>query len=307
MMFLLLLTGLLSIVYLDARTLKAQDRPLYDRVLEYTPVEWCLLFLAISPVYFFRRHQFLQQLSICSFNDEQRRLSQITEAAGIVVAWVVLMFWGTMISGHLIELYGIYLEELEEALIVSVVSLLLMIFLIYRVSQKSLGEGFLTIVGLRRRGNSLLKLIFFPMFIGISLACVAAGIILNRPETPLTPLTEVLEKTKSSTTLLLFLAVATLFAPLLEEMIFRGYFFSVIRRLRGRVFAIYLISGIFTFLHMGQYWGDWLAICIVGVLGFTLTILREWTGSTISSAVAHYAYNLFIVIIPVILFFGAGR
>jgi len=311
-MILLVFIGLLFIVYLDAKTLRKQNQRHYDRVLEYTPLEWIVLFLAISPIYLLRRYHFLQQLSLVAPTAEQNigseitednRFSQITDATGIVVIWAVFMFWGLIIYEHLAGLYAISLEELEEALIASVFSLFLVIFLIYRVSKKTSADGFLSSVGLIRKGISNFKLIFFPLLLGITLAFIAALIILSRPEIPITPLSEILEKTKSSAALLSFLAVATLVAPLLEELIFRGYFFSVMRRLKGRAVAVCCIAGIFTLLHVGQYWGDWLAICIVGILGIALTLLREWTGSTISSAVTHYAYNVFVVVFSLLLVF----
>ena len=310
-MILFLLVGLIFIVYFDADTLRKQDGQLYERVLEYTPLEWVVLFLAISPIYLSRRHNFLQQISRAVPLPEQsieegHRLIQISNATGIIVIWAVVMFWGLMIYEHIAELYVITLEELETALIASVFSLLLMIFLIYRVNQRTSTQGFFASVGLVRRGISAFKLIFFPLILGIFLAFIAAVIILSRPETPITPLSEILERTKSSAALLAFLAVATLVAPFLEELIFRGYFFAVIRQIKGRVFTICCIAGIFTFFHVGQYWGDWLAICIVGILGVTLTLLREWTGSTISSAVTHYAYNVFVVVFSLLLVFSSN-
>jgi len=314
-MILFLVVGLIFIVYFDADTLRKQDGQLYERVLSYTPLEWTVLFMAISPVYLLRRYHFQQQLSIVASTAEQNigaeitednRLFQITDATGIVVIWAVFMFWGFIIYEHLAGLYAISLEELEEALIASVFSLLLMIFLIYRTNQRTSTQGFFASVGLVRRGISVFKLIFFPLILGILLAFIAAMIVLNRPEAPITPLSEVLERTKSSTALLFFLAVATLVAPLLEELIFRGYFFAVIRQLKGRVFTVCCIAGIFTLLHVGQYWGDWLAICIVGILGVALTLLREWTGSTISSAVMHYAYNVFVVVFSLLLVFSSN-
>lgn len=314
-MTILLLVGLLLVIYLDAETLRKQNQEFYKEVLQYTPSQWTLLFILLSPIYLTRRYQFLQQRPTVVSSDEQiggtqlaehQRLSQITEATGIIVTWVAMMFWGMIIYELVAELYAISFEELEEALLASVSSLLLMTFLIYRINQKTSKERFFVRMGLVKKGISYVKLIVLPLVMGISLASISVFIVLNRPQMPLTPLSEVLEKTKSPTALWLFLAVATLVAPFLEELIFRGYFFSVIRRFKGRFFAICLIGGVFAFLHMGQYWGDWLAIFIVGILGFLLTFLREWTGSTISSTIAHYAYNLFVVLLPLVFFFSSS-
>ena len=95
--------------------------------------------------------------------------------------------------------------------------------------------------------------------------------------------------------------MAICIAPLIEEIVFRGYFFHVLEEWIGVQKAIYVIALTFAFLHVGQYWGDWLAIIMVTVLGFALTLLRAWSGSTIASVITHYVYNGGVTIIPIIM------
>ena len=75
----------------------------------------------------------------------------------------------------------------------------------------------------------------------------------------------------------------------------------MVSKIRGKKFAIYVIALVFAFLHLGQYWGDWLAIGMVTLLGFALTILRAYSGTTIASVIAHYVYNGGVTIIPIIM------
>ena len=98
----------------------------------------------------------------------------------------------------------------------------------------------------------------------------------------------------------IFLATAVLLAPLGEEIIFRGYFFRVLSVVKGPVWSAVIIALSFGLLHVEQYWGDWLAIGVVALLGVVLTLLRMWTQSTIASAVLHYVYNGGVTLLPII-------
>jgi hypothetical protein len=122
-----------------------------------------------------------------------------------------------------------------------------------------------------------------------------------RPVQPQTPLNEIFDTAQSVSLILVFFFLAVCIAPLIEEIIFRGYFYRVIKERVGAKKTIYLIALTFAFFHVGQYWGDWMAIAMVTLLGFTLTILRAWTGTTVASVITHYVYNTGVMIIPIIM------
>ena len=172
------------------------------------------------------------------------------------------------------------------------------LILIARASHTFSDRGFLYNMGLRKGERSVVEVFVAPALAGLLFASVSSGIMLLRHEQPVTPLSEVVDATDSVWLMAVFLALAVLAAPLVEEVIFRGYFFPVISRAKGERFAIYVISLVFAFLHVGQYWGDWAAILMVMLLGFALTILRARTGTTLASIVAHYAYNAGVTVIP---------
>ena len=180
----------------------------------------------------------------------------------------------------------------------------LMVILIGRSTRDGIYQGFRTAVGLRWGKNSFGKLIILPLLSGAGLAFLASWVMKIRQNVPMTPMGEALSSADSSMAIFIFIAVAVILAPLLEEIIFRGYFFLVLDKIKGRAFAIAVITLMFGILHVGQYWGDWLAIVMVALMGLSLTLFRAWTGSTIASAVTHYTYNFVLVIIPVIFFFN---
>jgi len=62
----------------------------------------------------------------------------------------------------------------------------------------------------------------------------------------------------------------------------------------------------FAVLHVGQYWGDWLAIVMVACVGLALTLLRAWTGSTLASICAHYTYNIGVTVLSIIFLFASN-
>ena len=90
-------------------------------------------------------------------------------------------------------------------------------------------------------------------------------------------------------------------APLFEEIVFRGFFFSALEKVKGKVFGVVLVSVVFAGMHCGQYWGDWMAIAMIACVGLVLTLFRVWSGSAIAGIVMHYTYNCVVTVVPIIL------
>ena len=103
--------------------------------------------------------------------------------------------------------------------------------------------------------------------------------------------------------MLAFFVVSVVLAPFFEEVIFRGFFFYVVNKLKGKMFAVFSIAFIFALLHFDQYWGDWIAIVAVTLLGLILTTLRAWTGTSLASMAMHYSFNIGMTFIPLIMVF----
>lgn len=101
-------------------------------------------------------------------------------------------------------------------------------------------------------------------------------------------------------TLVLFFTLATIWAPLVEEMIFRGAFY---RHLRGRIGMV--LSAVISALVFGLMHGYPLPLLVpVITLGFFFALMREWRGSLISSMTAHFIHN-FTLLTFAIAFFQA--
>ena len=261
------------------------------------------LIVFVLPLYIVKRVQFykLFRMQEEQAKSEASDFSLASDAFEIVLLWFV----GLMIVASLIK--GISLafasaeSKLSEVVVLSTVSFLLMIILIQKKLRQYPELKFSKVVGLRTNSQPAWKLYALPAFAGLGLALLSSFAIFSRSIQPITPLSEVLESTTSSAVILAFLGAAILLAPFFEEIIFRGFFFHVINRFKGQGFAICFIAILFGVMHFEQYWGDWLVMGVVMVLGFILTLFRSWTGSSIPSIVMHYIFNGTMTIIPIIM------
>jgi len=99
---------------------------------------------------------------------------------------------------------------------------------------------------------------------------------------------------KNRETALVFMAMAVLVAPLVEETVFRGYLFPLFAKSFGIVPGIVLTGVLFGLMHgyqLGWTWGIVLLLILVGVI-FTFT--RARTGTVLASFLMHLGYNSMI-------------
>ena len=82
-----------------------------------------------------------------------------------------------------------------------------------------------------------------------------------------------------------FVALVIL-APLMEELIFRGYLYGRLRSKMSALPAIILVSVLFGFMH-----GQWNVGIVVGVMSVILCIAREMTGTIYAGILMHMIRN----------------
>ena len=89
----------------------------------------------------------------------------------------------------------------------------------------------------------------------------------------------------------------TVLAPIAEELLFRGFLFSKLRKYLNAILTIFLSSVLFAILHVlgitedGQVQLQWAAVGDVFVLAIILGILREKTGSVWAGILLHAIKN----------------
>ncbi len=114
--------------------------------------------------------------------------------------------------------------------------------------------------------------------------------------------TEFLSSVDNSKNLWLAVVMIVL-APLLEELLFRGYFFRAWRHTRlGLTGTLLLTSVLFAGLHWGQY--HWVLLVFLFLFSVILGLARERTGSVWVPIILHAANNTLTAIS--LLYFGLG-
>ncbi len=84
---------------------------------------------------------------------------------------------------------------------------------------------------------------------------------------------------------------ATLGAPIAEEIVYRGVFYSAIDKSIGKAGAITIITILFWGVHVAQYYKSVATLVAVLILSFVLTYLRAWSGKLLPCIAVHFVFN----------------
>jgi membrane protease YdiL (CAAX protease family) len=140
-----------------------------------------------------------------------------------------------------------------------------------------------------------------PVLIGVVVAALALQALVKfvmrggagAPTEPAVPENKVLELVAGTSgwTLVLVVARATVWAPLVEETIFRGALFRHLRARRAGVVGVgasVLVAALaFGLAHAYV----WIGVVAVTTLGAVFAVMREWRGSLIAPMTAHCLHN----------------
>jgi membrane protease YdiL (CAAX protease family) len=131
---------------------------------------------------------------------------------------------------------------------------------------------------------------------------VAAGIVLTvavqlaptlLPDKSHFPLEQLLNSRAAAYETAIF---AILFAPFMEELIFRGFLFSVFEHRIGLRTAIVTTAVLFAALHIFEYEGAWNHLLMIFFVGLALSLARGLTHKLAPSVVLHVTYNACLMI-----------
>jgi len=89
---------------------------------------------------------------------------------------------------------------------------------------------------------------------------------------------------------IVLILAAVVFAPICEEILFRGFLYTATKKYTGVIFSVIITSVIFSAIHGSAT--SFLPLCIVGLI---LTITYELSGSLWTNIGIHAAFNLFSV------------
>ena len=85
--------------------------------------------------------------------------------------------------------------------------------------------------------------------------------------------------------------LATFTAPLVEEVVYRGVLYSAFQRTFNVTAAVILVTVIFAFVHVPQYYPDFSTIISILLLSLVLTLIRVKTGNLLPCIIFHTVFN----------------
>jgi membrane protease YdiL (CAAX protease family) len=97
--------------------------------------------------------------------------------------------------------------------------------------------------------------------------------------------------------LLAMFGLACVFAPVMEETMFRGLLFHHLRQRWSWLLSAGIVSFIFAMLHPQ----GWVAVPALGAIAMVLAGLREWRGSLIAPMAAHACNNFIVLTFAILL------
>ena len=127
-------------------------------------------------------------------------------------------------------------------------------------------------------------------FIAMLSAIFAAVLVVSHflPEQD-NDLTRILASSRAAVYLVAFLA--TLTAPVVEEVIYRGILYSALQRSVGSLPTIGIVTMMFAGVHFFQYWGSPGTIILITLLSLSLTLVRYSSRNILPCIVLHMLFN----------------
>lgn len=139
-----------------------------------------------------------------------------------------------------------------------------------------------------------------------ALLFIAGVVIIQLTGSPENALDRAMESSRAAALVTAFAATFT--APLVEEMLFRGFLYSALRRLVGSIGAVVTVMLLFALIHVPQYWPSFGVIGTIILLSLVLTIIRAHTGKLLPCFLVHTIFNaiqsILIVLDPYIKHFS---
>jgi len=125
---------------------------------------------------------------------------------------------------------------------------------------------------------------------GLAAALLLLGIgVIKLTGNPQTELDRLIESSRATALATAFLATVT--APFVEEVIYRGVLYSPLQRAIGKTWAVTIVLLLFAAIHVPQYWPSFGVIGTILVLSFVLTAIRARTGKLLPCFIVHLIFN----------------
>ena len=176
---------------------------------------------------------------------------------------------------------------------------LVMVFLYVSLSVLP-GSPFWRTLGWRRitrpdGGRPRSPWLFFFAGCSLSLAVLVVTYKMQPPED--VPIEELF---RYKNTAMLFMAMAVLIAPLVEETVFRGYLYPLFAKTFGVASSVIVTGILFGLMHGAQLGWTWRLVLVLIAVGVIFTLVRARTGSVYASFLLHLGYNSMIAALTIL-------
>ena len=220
----------------------------------------------------------------------------------IVFGFISLVMVQGIMASYLAPHQHLGSKELEKYLLsnpkFSIGSMLIwyavLFFFLYVTLSVLRGHSFWECLGWRKLKPGVGELpknalVYFISGCGLSLFVAIVSAQMKTPEN--IPMEELF---KYRQTALLFMAMAVLVAPLVEETLFRGYLYPLFARSFGIGPGIVLTGVLFGLMHGAQLGWTLSLVTMLVFVGIVFTIVRARTGTVFASYLMHLGYNSLI-------------
>lgn len=116
-----------------------------------------------------------------------------------------------------------------------------------------------------------------------------AGVVGNYFPEQENELIRILQSSRYAVFLVAFMATVT--APLVEEVVYRGILYSAFQRTFGVAIAVVAVTFLFAIVHVPQYYPSFSTIFLLTVLSLTLTLVRVRTNNLLPCIILHTIFN----------------
>lgn len=144
---------------------------------------------------------------------------------------------------------------------------------------------------------------WMPLYVAV---CLFFRIInSSNPLMPDLPFNSVFSEARIIGNIVIILAVI-LVAPVVEEIIFRGFLYPALNKYMGAYPAVWIVTVLFAMAHYPQAKDNPVFMVTLLALGYMITFARAKTGSTFLAIIMHTIYNFIVVMVGFIDHFIAG-
>lgn len=89
----------------------------------------------------------------------------------------------------------------------------------------------------------------------------------------------------------LVIAAGVLVAPFVEELIFRGYIYTLLEQRWGMTSAVLASGLLFGAIHFHQLYPGYFQMVLISVVGLVFSLARARAGTVLASILLHFTYN----------------